>query len=138
MRWLALDVGRIRVGVAVCDGDERVVTPLPALGFAGPEALAAAIAALVREREVGGVVVGVPVTRAGAGRGERRVAGVVDALRAALAVPVETADERGTTLAAQALLREAGVPPRRWESLVDGLAARLILETYLAGRARKR
>lgn len=137
MRWLALDVGRVRVGVAVSDGDERVVTPLPPLLFAGPDALADAVAALVQEREVGGVAIGVPVTRSGEGRGERRVATIVAALRARLAVPVETVDERGTTVAAQALLREAGVPPRRWDSVIDGLAARLILESFLTSQARK-
>ncbi len=137
MRWLALDVGRVRVGVAVSDGDERVVTPLPPLLFAGPDALADAVAALVQEREVGGVAIGVPVTESGEGRGERRVAAVVAALRARLAVPVETVDERGTTVAAQALLREAGVPPRRWDSVIDGLAARLILESFLTSQVRK-
>lgn len=138
MRWIALDVGRARVGLAVSDREERVVTPLPPLAFNGPEALAAAVDSLIRDREVGGVVVGVPVTRGGEGRGELRVAAVVAALRAALDVPIETADERGTTAAAQSLLREAGVPARRWESLIDGIAARLILETFLAGRARTR
>lgn len=138
MRWIALDVGRARVGVAVSDSEERVVAPLPPLAFHGPEALAAALGVLVRDREVGGVVVGVPVTRGGEGRGELRVAAVVAALRAALDVLVETVDERGTTAAAQSLLREAGVPPRRWDSVIDGVAARLILETFLAQRARAR
>jgi putative Holliday junction resolvase len=138
MRWIALDVGRARVGVAVSDGEERVVAPLPPLAFHGPEALAAAVGVLVRDREAGGVVVGVPVTRGGEGRGELRVAAVVAALRAALDVPVETVDERGTTAAAQSLLREAGVPSRRWDSVIDGIAARLILETFLSGRVRAR
>ena len=134
MRWLALDVGSRRVGLALSDGEERVATPLAAVPFAGPPALAAVIAALVAEREVEGVVVGVPLTRAGQGRGEARVAAVVAALRARLAVPVATADERGTTAEAESLLAEAGVPRRRWPDLVDGVAARLILETHMAAR----
>jgi putative Holliday junction resolvase len=134
MRWLALDVGARRVGVAVCDDEERVATALAPLPFAGPQALAAAVAALAAEREAGGVVVGVPVTRGGAGRGEARVAAVVAALRERLAVEIATADERGTTAEAERLLAEAGVPRRRWDGLVDGVAARLILETHLAAR----
>jgi putative Holliday junction resolvase len=137
MRWLALDVGSRRVGVAVCDTDERVATALRPLPFAGPAALAEAVARLVAELEAGGVVVGVPVTRAGTGRGEARVAGVVAALRDRLGLPVETADERGTTREAEHLLVEAGVPRRKWEGLVDGLAARLILETHLAARRQR-
>ncbi len=136
MRWLALDVGSQRVGVAVCDGDERVATSLRPLRFAGASALAAAVAALAGELEIGGVVVGVPLTRLGQGRGEARVAAVVAALRAALQVPIVTVDERGTTKEAEQLLAEAGVPRRRWVDLVDGVAARLILETHLASRGR--
>lgn len=134
MRWLALDIGARRVGVAVCDAEERVATALAPLAFGGPQSLAAAVAVLVAERDVGGVVVGVPVTRGGAGRGEARVAAVVAALRERLAVEVATADERGTTVEAERLLAEAGVPRRRWEGVVDGVAARLILETHLASR----
>jgi putative Holliday junction resolvase len=134
MRWLALDVGSKRVGVAVCDADERVATALRPLPYAGAAALAAAVARLVGELEAGGVVVGVPVTRLGQGRGEARVAAVVAALESVLAVGVVTVDERGTTKEAEQLLAEAGVPRRRWDDLVDGLAAKLILEMHLAAR----
>ncbi|MEW6336433.1 MAG: Holliday junction resolvase RuvX [Acidobacteriota bacterium] len=134
MRWLGLDIGRRNVGAAVCDDGERVSTPLAPLRFDGPAALAEAVAALVAERSVGGVVVGVPTTRHGAGRGEQRVAAVVEALRVRLTVPVETEDERGTSVEAEALLREAGVPPARRAALIDGVAARIILDAYLARR----
>jgi putative holliday junction resolvase len=131
MRWLALDIGSRRVGVAVCDAEERLASVLPALAYAGPARLAAAIADLVRARDAEGVVVGVPVTRGGQGPGERRVFAVVASLRQHLEVPVETFDESGTTAAARALLAEAGVPHRRWSDLVDSTAARLILEGFL-------
>ncbi|HVN75366.1 MAG TPA: Holliday junction resolvase RuvX, partial [Thermoanaerobaculaceae bacterium] len=114
MRWLALDIGARRVGVAVCDAEESVATPLAALDDSRPERLAAAARELVRTWGVGGVVVGVPVTRRGASRGEARVAAVVAALTRELDVAIETVDERGTTRAAESLLREAGVPRRRW------------------------
>jgi len=138
MRWLALDVGARRVGVAICDAGERVVSALDPLAFSGPQPLAAAVAALVRRWEAEGVVVGMPVTRARQSRGEQRVGAVVAALRGALPLPVETADERGTTAAAESLLAEAGVPRGRWAELVDGVAARLILEGFLSARAAAR
>lgn len=134
MRWLGLDIGSRRVGVAVCDDQERVSTPLAPLRFGGPAALAAEVAALVADRHVGGVVVGVPVTRHGTGRGERRVAEVIEVLRGTVPVPIETEDERGTSVEAEALLREAGVPPARRATLVDGVAARIILDAFLARR----
>jgi putative Holliday junction resolvase len=125
MRWLALDVGSRRVGVAICDAGERVATALAAFPFTGPEGVAEMVARLVGEWEAGGVVVGVPHTRSGHTPGE---------LRARLAIAVELADESGTTAAAEGLLAEAGVPPKRRRTLIDSLAARLLLEGFLAMR----
>jgi len=136
MRWLALDVGSRRVGVAVCDAQETVATALEAFAFAGPEGVAERVTALVHTWEADGVVVGVPHTRAGGGPGERRTSAVIAALRTRVTVPVEMTDERGTTAAAKRLLAEAAVPHRRWHGLVDSLAARLILEGFLALRGR--
>ena len=136
VRWLSLDVGSRRVGLAICDAGERVVTPLQAIPYGGPEALAVAIAKLVEARDIGGVAVGLPVTRGGGGRGETRVAQVAAALGRRLAVPVELIDERGSTKEAETLLAEAGAPRRRWPELVDSVAARLILERHLARRSK--
>jgi putative Holliday junction resolvase len=136
MRWLALDVGSRRVGVALCDAQEQVVTALEAFAFIGPEGVAEEVASLVRTWEAEGVVVGIPRTRRGQGPGEQRVRSVVAALRTRLKVAVEVADESGTTVAAEGLLAEAGVAKRRWRELVDSLAAKIILEGFLAMRGR--
>jgi putative Holliday junction resolvase len=120
--------------MAVSDSAERVVTALSPLAFVCPTTLAIAVERLASEREIGAVVVGVPLTRKGEGRGEVRVAAVVAALRARLSIPVETEDERGTTQEALARLQEAGVPSRRQRDLVDGVAAQVILESHLAAR----
>ena len=134
MRWLALDIGSRRVGVAVSDADEKVASPLRAIPYLGPERLAEAVTELARTWAAEGVVVGVPRTRAGHSRGEFRVSTIVATLERRLGLPVETMDESGTTAAAEALLTEAGTPRRRWQELVDSLAARLILEMHLARR----
>lgn len=132
MRWLALDLGTRRVGAALCDAQERVVTPLAAFPF---ERLMNEVQAIVREYSVEGIVVGVPTTGRGQGRGEVRARNVIARL-AVLGLPVENEDERGTTAAAESLLRQAGVPPRRWAGRVDSLSAQLILESFLARRRR--
>ncbi len=132
MRWLALDVGARRVGAAVGSTPGAAATALPPFPFTGPDGVARRVAELLREWDAGGVVVGVPYTRGGQGRGERRVRAVVESLCAHLSVPVRTADERGTTAAAERLLREAGVPRPRWRERIDSVAARLILEDFLA------
>jgi putative Holliday junction resolvase len=135
MRWLALDVGSRRVGVAVCDAQERVATALEAFAFTAPERVAEEVGLLVRTWEAEGVVVG---SRA-PGAGRDRASDVSGRRRRAAGVhgrPIEVADEWGTTAAAEGLLAEAGVPQRRWRELVDSLAARLILEGFLAMRGR--
>lgn len=124
------------MGVALSDSDGAVVTSLPAVPYAGPELLAKRVADLVETWEVEGVVVGWPRTRAGSSRGEQRVAEVVAVMRRLLGVPVETEDESGTTKAAAGLLREAGVSERRRRGIQDSVAAKLILESFLA-RARR-
>ncbi len=134
MRWLALDIGRRRVGAALCDSAEAVTSTLPPFPL---ETLLERVTIIVTEYGIEGIVVGVPVTRGGASRGEARVEEVVVRL-AGLGLPVEREDERGTTAAAEALLREAGVPRHRWARRIDSLAARLILESFLDRRRHVR
>ncbi|MEP0775439.1 MAG: Holliday junction resolvase RuvX [Acidobacteriota bacterium] len=132
MRWLALDLGKERVGVAICDSRETLATALPPLPRA---ALLESVTAMIREYGVEGIVVGVPLTARGESRGEARAEEVVARLEE-LGVPVEREDERGTTAAAETLLRDAGVPRRKWRERVDSLAAQLILEAFLERRRR--
>lgn len=137
MRWLALDVGAKRVGVALSDSEERVVTPQATIPFGSPQKLAQRVATLVRSLNVEAVLVGVPTTRSGQSRGEARVRHVVAVLTEVLPVPVTTWDERGTTQEAEALLAECGVPARKRREKLDALAAALLLESFLALRREK-
>jgi len=134
VRWLALDIGAERVGLAISDSGERVVTPVGVVPFRSAADLVERIGRFVAEREVDAVVVGVPRTRGGASRGERRVQRVLRELRGRLAVSIEEETEVGTTRAAEQSLRDAGVPRRRWALLADGVAAQFILEAHLAAR----
>src|SRR5580700_9120519 len=65
VRVLALDYGSARTGVAVCDPTETLVTPLAPVLRAGTRAGIGALAALVAERSVGVVVVGLPLSLRG-------------------------------------------------------------------------
>lgn len=132
MRWLALDIGARRVGAALSDASEKVVTPHGTLAFGSPEALAEQVAGLVARWGVEAVVVGVPLTQGGKSRGEARVLAVVEALRRRLTVPVRTCDERGTTGEALARLSERGFTGKKKKATVDAVAAAVLLETFLA------
>lgn len=137
-RWLGIDVGSVRVGVALSDPHGVLATPLATVhrDAAGHGDLRR-IAEMVAEHEAVGVVVGLPRTLAGA-EGPAAVAAraFADALAAELAIPVELSDERLTTVLATRQLRQRGVPGRRQRAVVDQAAAVAILQGWLdAGRS---
>ncbi|MDN5857442.1 MAG: Holliday junction resolvase RuvX [Pseudonocardia sp.] len=132
-RRIGVDVGAVRVGVALSDPDGLLATPLatvPRDPDGGCDVRT--VGALVAEHDAVGVVVGLPRTLAGA-EGSAAVAARAfgDALTAALDVPVEYTDERLTTVVATRQLRASGRPGRRQRSVVDQVAAVGILQGWL-------
>lgn len=142
-RRLGIDVGAVRIGVALCDPDGLLATPLvtvprdatPVADGGGADVRA--VAALVAEHDVVQVVVGLPRTLAGTeGPAVAAARAFGDDLAAALDVPVEYVDERLTTVVATRQLRERGVKGRRQRSVVDQAAAVAILQGWLDARRR--
>lgn len=137
-RRLGVDVGTVRVGVALSDPAGVLATPLVTLSRdlrAGGDL--ERLAALVVEHEVVEVVVGLPRTLAGR---HGPAAAAAQSYAAALAeriapVPVRLTDERLSTVAATRSLRAGGVRGRRQRAVVDQAAAMQILQSWLdAGR----
>jgi putative holliday junction resolvase len=130
-RVLGLDLGDARIGVAISDPDRRVAVPLGTVTVGAPHDLRA-IAGLVREHAVEGVVVGHPLSLTGhAGPRARAAESFADALRAVLELPVELQDERLSTAEADRALREAGASSRQRRRVVDRSAATVILQAWL-------
>jgi putative holliday junction resolvase len=128
LRVLALDHGTVRIGAAICDPTGTLCTPLPVIS----PAEAAAVAALVREREVERVVVGLPVHLSGEEGEQAALArAFAEELEGLIEVPVDTYDERLTSRMADAS-RQAGASASR-----DSIAAAHLLEAYLMSLARK-
>lgn len=132
-RRIGIDVGSVRVGVALSDPDGLIATPLvtvPRDVEGGTDV--AAVAALVAEHEAVGVVVGLPRTLAGReGPAAEAARAFVAALEPALTVPVELTDERLTTVVATRQLRESGRRGRKQRAVVDQVAAVGILQGWL-------
>lgn len=129
---LALDLGDVRIGVAVSDPDRRVAVPVGTVHVGRPPGELRAIAGLVAERGATLVVVGLPLSMDGS-RGARATHAetFADTLRGLLDVPVELSDERLTTVEAERGLREAGVRGRDRRAVVDAAAARVLLQGWL-------
>jgi putative Holliday junction resolvase len=131
-RVLALDVGEVRIGIALSDPDRTVALPAGTIVVRGAPHDLKAVAALVREHDAVEVVVGHPVSLSGQrGAAAHRAEGFAAGLRAALDVPVHLQDERLTTVEAGRDLRSAGASGREARQAVDQAAASLILRAYL-------
>ena len=135
-RVLALDVGTRRLGVAVSDPTGTVASPLATVPRRTPAEDARTIAALADEQAATTVVVGLPVTLAGA---EGPAAKAVRAYLAELApllpgLAFELVDERLSTVAAERALVGGGVRRRARRQVVDQVAASVFLQTWLDRR----
>jgi putative Holliday junction resolvase len=136
---LGVDVGSVRVGVAISDPDGILATPLVTLRRdLDGAADVAQLADLVREHGVIEVVVGLPRSLSGRiGPAAELAQAYAAALGMRLApVPVRLADERLTTVVASRTLSQRGVKGKRQRAVVDQAAAVLILQDWLdANRA---
>jgi putative Holliday junction resolvase len=140
MRCLGLDLGSKRIGVALCDPDERVATPLTVVERSKSRAHDHAnIAKLVAEYEVEAVVVGLPVNMSGKVTAAAQSAKEeTEQLRAALGIPVHLHDERLTTVTADRSLMEMEMKADARRRVVDKVAAAVMLQAYLDHRRNER
>ncbi len=135
MRVLALDYGSARCGCALSDPTGTIVTPIDAIARPATKRGFALQRALVREREVERVIVGLPLSLDGSDTDQTRETRAFAhelSLRLGEPVPVEMHDERFTTRMAQRI-EGPGVRPTASE---DSRAAAHLLESWLAAQAR--
>ena len=135
-RVLGLDLGDVRIGVAISDPERRQAVPLGTVLAGAPQDLKA-IAALVRDHGVSLVVVGYPLSMSGRiGPKARQVEELAGALRSFLPVPIALQDERLSTVEAERNLRAAGIRGRERRRAVDRSAAAVILQAWLDANRR--
>jgi putative holliday junction resolvase len=147
-------VGRVRIGTAISDPDGILATPLVTVRRTDiyiseqkannppvplPEHIML-LRQLIAERDIVGVVVGLPVTLAGTlGPAAREVHEFARLLAGTIApIPVVLADERMTTVVASRRLAERGVRGVRRRAVVDQAAAVEILQGWLDAQRRMR
>jgi putative Holliday junction resolvase len=143
-RRLGVDVGSVRVGVAICDPDGILATPLATVPRDSTQrddlpSDMTEIARLVREYEVVEIIVGLPVNLAGKeGPAATVTRQYADAIKTVVdPVPVLMVDERMSTVAATRRLSERGVRGKRQRAVVDQAAAVEILQSWLDTQRRR-
>lgn len=136
-RRLGVDVGSVRVGVALSDPAPVLATPLVTLARdADADSDVDQLAGLVAEHFVVEVIVGLPRTLADR-HGAAAEAAVAYAQRLAERigdVPVRMADERLSTVSASRMLSQRGVTTRKQRAVIDQVAAVEILQGWLDAR----
>ena len=136
MRTLGVDLGRVRIGLALADDVLRTARPLATIDRKGDAQDFAAIAALARDYEVSRAVLGLPLDMDGTeGKAARWARAFQPKLAAALGVPVELFDERLSTFEAEVRLRDQGFSSKDRRGMIDEEAAAVILQGWLDRRA---
>jgi putative Holliday junction resolvase len=130
-RRIAFDYGDARIGVAVCDPDGIISSPLGVLRSEDKK-LQSEIERIVAEYEPVQIFVGLPKQLSGVESSSAEKARNFGAMIAALtSIEIIYIDERLSTVSAQSKLREAGKSTRESRELIDAMAAVEILELGL-------
>ncbi|MFI6643129.1 Holliday junction resolvase RuvX [Streptomyces sp. NPDC050504] len=132
-RRLAIDVGDARIGVASCDPDGVLATPVETVPGRDVPAAHRRLKQIVDEYEPIEIVVGLPRSlNGGEGPAAAKVRAFAQVLANAVApVSVRLVDERMTTVTASQGLRASGVKSKKGRSFIDQAAAVVILQNAL-------
>lgn len=129
---LAIDPGSLRIGVAFAAADHSFALPLCTLQARDQARFMAELSALIRERAVTDIVVGLPLeldgSRGRAARSAERLAGRLERL---MPCRVHLHDERMTSTIAERNLDDAAIRGDKRKEVVDQLAAQIILQSWL-------
>ena len=133
-RWLALDLGSVRIGVALSDPLGITAQPLTVLKASGTQKDIAAIGELVNQYEVTQVIVGLPLNMDGTeSKTTQKVRDFTTKLVGWLNVPVFFVDERLTSKQAERSLIEGNVRREDRKGKIDKVAAAILLKSALEG-----
>lgn len=134
MRYLAIDYGSRRTGLALCDKGETISTPLTTIH--GQNQLIEKIAELVETENVEAVILGLPLNMDGSDSAQTKVARkFAEQLEGHLNVPVHLQDERLSSFAAEQKLAPANFTKGKMKQRLDAVAAAEILEAFLEQKA---
>ncbi|MEY2985328.1 MAG: hypothetical protein RLZZ568_1945 [Cyanobacteriota bacterium] len=132
MAVLGLDVGRKRIGVAGCDGTGLIATGITTIHRRSYQQDMEQLQALIEERAINRLVIGLPYTMAGAiGAQAKQVQKFARRLQETFGLPIEYMDERLTSVEAENQLKAQKRYSSYDKGLIDQQAAQIILQLWL-------
>ena len=130
MRYLAIDYGAKRTGLALCDKAETIASPLTVLATAGD--LIDRILLIIRREEIDAIVLGLPLNMDSTeGPQARRVRDFAARLAKRTPLPIHLHDERLTSFDAGDKLAALDLTAAQKKKRLDALAAAAILQAFL-------
>jgi putative Holliday junction resolvase len=136
MRYLAIDLGDKRTGLAVGDDEFGTVTPLPARHQPIDEALIDVILDVADEHGVAALVLGLALNMDGTeGKRAKKSRSFAASLAERTSMALHMQDERLTSYAADQLMGQSGLTHKQKKARRDSLAAAVILSDFLNGLA---
>ncbi len=132
MRYLCLDPGRKRIGVAVSDETGLIATPVGVIRVGDRAQVFRQVLRHIEEQEAGKLIIGLPLHMNGdEGIEAGRARDFARQLSRLTNIPIDFMDERLTSVEADRLMQEAGVKRQKRKANIDARAAAIILQTYL-------
>jgi putative Holliday junction resolvase len=129
---LAIDPGKVRLGLAISDVDRRIASPFLTYTRRDPVQDARFLKKVVEDEEIAQIVIGLPVHLNGTEGEQAKAARRFGAwLYEATGVPCVFYDERFTTFEAESALWDAGLSHKKRKARRDQVAAQVLLRAYL-------
>ncbi len=134
MRYLAIDYGMKRTGLAVCDAGETIASPYRVLQ--GQKDLVGRIGRIVASENIEAIVLGLPLNMDGSeGPQAKKVRAFARQLESQIHVPIYFQDERLSSFGAEEKLGEIGLTKGKGRERLDAIAAAEILQAFLEQKA---
>lgn len=131
MRYLGIDYGQKRTGLAICDRGEMIASPLKVLTV-GRSELFASIAEIVEREDIEAIVLGLPLNMDGtAGPQVKCVQDFARRIKEHVPLPVYFQDERLSSFEAEGKLSGAELTRKKKKARLDAVAAAAILQSFL-------
>jgi len=135
MKYLAIDYGQKRVGLAISTSDEKLILPYKTLTYTSRKKLVSDISYIVDTENIQGIVIGLPIGI----NGEetlitRQVKNLVRDLKKKLNIPIYLVDESYSSYNAEQSLKNRGMSAKKIKKVIDQQAAVDILNTYLSSK----
>jgi len=130
MRYLAIDYGNKRTGLAICDPAETIASPLAVIE--GQKNLLKKIAEVARSENAEAIVLGLPLNMDDSqGFQAKRALQFAEQLKKHLSIPIHFQDERLSSFGAEEKLAPAEFTRKKKKKRLDAIAAAEILEAFL-------